>query len=95
MGERDFLTPKDVLSYFQEAFPSADVSEVFGGNFYNEGRDTGWQFLQTSGLRTAPKVLLNGVVLDDSSVSILLSFAFSVNGIPLLPYVVGLSIIIL
>lgn len=54
-------------------YPDQDLNEVFGSNSpYNGGKSAGQSFLQTSGLNNAPKVLLNGMPLDDAGVRITL-----------------------
>uniref|UniRef100_A0A914ZER9 UDP-glucose:glycoprotein glucosyltransferase 1 n=3 Tax=Parascaris TaxID=6254 RepID=A0A914ZER9_PARUN len=66
----DFLTPKIVINEFLENYPDQDSNDVFSvDSDYDSGRSTGRAFLTASGLGFAPKVLLNGVVLDDSGVT--------------------------
>lgn len=67
------MSPKDVLSYFEVKYSNRDPNDVFGSNSdYDNGRSTGYKFLRDSGLGLTPKVLLNGVVLDNSGVSLIL-----------------------
>uniref|UniRef100_F1KR85 UDP-glucose:glycoprotein glucosyltransferase 1 n=1 Tax=Ascaris suum TaxID=6253 RepID=F1KR85_ASCSU len=66
----DFLTPKNVINEFLENYPDQDSNDVFSvDSDYDSGRSTGRAFLTASGLGFTPKVLLNGVVLDDSGVT--------------------------
>ncbi|KAK6112554.1 UDP-glucose:Glycoprotein Glucosyltransferase family protein [Brugia pahangi] len=68
--KEESVSPKDVLSYFQMKYPNHDPNNVFGSNSdYDNGRSTGHKFLRDSGLGLTPKVLLNGVVLDDSGIT--------------------------
>ncbi|VDN02463.1 unnamed protein product [Thelazia callipaeda] len=68
--KNDHVSPKDVLLYFQKTYPNEDPNDVFGADSdYNSGRATGHKFFRRSGLDSVPKVLLNGVVLDDSGVT--------------------------
>ncbi|CAG9534356.1 unnamed protein product [Cercopithifilaria johnstoni] len=69
-GKEKSVSPKDVLSYFQVKYPNHDPNDVFGGNSeYDKGRSVGHKFLRDSGLGFTPKVLLNGVILDDSGIT--------------------------
>ncbi|MCP9263039.1 UDP-glucose:glycoprotein glucosyltransferase [Dirofilaria immitis] len=68
--EQQSVSPKDVLSYFQVKYPDHDPNDVFGSNSnYDNGRAIGHKFLRDSGLGLTPKVLLNGIVLDDSDIT--------------------------
>ncbi|EFO25210.1 UDP-glucose:Glycoprotein Glucosyltransferase containing protein [Loa loa] len=68
--KEESVSPKDVLSYFQIKYPNHDPNDVFGSDSdYNNGRSTGYKFLRDSGLGLTPKVLLNGIVLDDSGIT--------------------------
>lgn len=54
-------------------YPNHDPNDVFGGSSeYGNGRSVGYKFLRDSGLGFTPKVLLNGIILDDSGVSLIL-----------------------
>ncbi|VDK74908.1 unnamed protein product [Anisakis simplex] len=65
-----FLTPKTVINHFLEKYPDQDSNDVFNEDSdYDQGRSVGLSFLKSSGLGAAPKVLLNGVVLDDAAIS--------------------------
>lgn len=69
------MSPKDVLLFFGAKYPDEDPNDVFGSNsIYDTGRSTGRKFVRDSGLGSVPKVLLNGVVLNDSGVSFYLIF---------------------
>uniref|UniRef100_A0A0R3RF81 UDP-glucose:glycoprotein glucosyltransferase n=1 Tax=Elaeophora elaphi TaxID=1147741 RepID=A0A0R3RF81_9BILA len=68
--KEESVSPKNVLSYFQVKYPDHDPNDVFGSNSeYDNGRSTGHKFLRDSGLGFTPKVLLNGVILDDSGIT--------------------------
>ncbi|VDK65586.1 unnamed protein product [Onchocerca ochengi] len=68
--KQESISPKNILSYFQKNYPDHDPNDVFGSNSdYDTGRSTGYKFLRDSGLGLTPKVLLNGIVLDDSGVT--------------------------
>ncbi|MFH4973666.1 hypothetical protein AB6A40_000375 [Gnathostoma spinigerum] len=67
---RDFLTAKDVVRHFSKVYSDQDVNDVFGPESdYDHGRTTGQEFLRKSGLGSTPKVLLNGIVLDDAGIT--------------------------
>ncbi|VDM92188.1 unnamed protein product, partial [Litomosoides sigmodontis] len=69
-GKENSLSPKDVLQYFQVEYSNYDPNDVFGGNSeYDNGRSIGHKFLRDSGLGFTPKVLLNGIILDDSGIT--------------------------
>ncbi|VDN59239.1 unnamed protein product [Dracunculus medinensis] len=67
--KKNLLTSNDVLSFFQERYPDQDLNDIFGlDTDYDSGRSSGKKFLLDSGLKDVPKVLLNGIVLDDSGI---------------------------
>uniref|UniRef100_A0A915CUW8 UDP-glucose:glycoprotein glucosyltransferase n=1 Tax=Ditylenchus dipsaci TaxID=166011 RepID=A0A915CUW8_9BILA len=64
----DDLTVTNVHKFFKKHFPDQDIDDVFQADSdYDTGRTAGQAFLKQSGLQTLPKVLLNGVVLDDAA----------------------------
>lgn len=64
------FTAKDVHSYFKKKFPDVDVNDVFQlDSDYDTGRTAGAAFLRRSSLASVPKVLLNGIVLDEASLT--------------------------
>uniref|UniRef100_A0A914V212 UDP-glucose:glycoprotein glucosyltransferase 1 n=1 Tax=Plectus sambesii TaxID=2011161 RepID=A0A914V212_9BILA len=70
LPDRDVLTPDDVVKHFTKKYPDEDADLVFGVNSdYDNGRQAGTQFLEKSGLGKAPKVLLNGIPLDDTGIT--------------------------
>lgn len=69
VGDRN-IAPKDITELFQKKYPGEDVEMVFGTDSdYDKGRQAGSKFLNDSGLGKAPKVLLNGIPLDDSGIT--------------------------
>ncbi|KAK6033739.1 UDP-glucose:Glycoprotein Glucosyltransferase [Ostertagia ostertagi] len=57
-------------AWFEKNHESDDYEEVFGPNSpYDKGRTSGKMFLEQTGIGSAPKVLLNGFVLDDAGVT--------------------------
>ncbi|KAK5964500.1 UDP-Glucose Glycoprotein glucosylTransferase [Trichostrongylus colubriformis] len=63
------LDPTHIKTWFEKNYDDADYNEVFGSNSpYDTGRTTGRAFLEETGIGNAPKVLLNGFVLDDAGV---------------------------
>uniref|UniRef100_A0A915PNT4 UDP-glucose:glycoprotein glucosyltransferase n=1 Tax=Setaria digitata TaxID=48799 RepID=A0A915PNT4_9BILA len=68
--ERDSVSPKEIVSYFQKKYPDYDPNDVFGSKSdYDSDRSAGHKFLHDSGLGLTPKVLLNGIVLEDADIT--------------------------
>lgn len=68
-----------MVSQFKRMYKDEDPDLVFGADSdYDKGRQAGTQFLKSSGLGAAPKVLLNGVPLDDSGVGIISVRVFAI-----------------
>ncbi|CEF63031.1 UDP-glucose:glycoprotein glucosyltransferase 1 [Strongyloides ratti] len=66
----DDLTIENIHKFFKKNFKDVEIDEVFGKDSdYNQGRATGRSWIIRSGLGKSPKVLLNGVVFDQSSLS--------------------------
>uniref|UniRef100_A0A0N4XT99 UDP-glucose:glycoprotein glucosyltransferase (inferred by orthology to a D. melanogaster protein) n=1 Tax=Nippostrongylus brasiliensis TaxID=27835 RepID=A0A0N4XT99_NIPBR len=66
----DQLTPELIRTWFESEHKDADYDDVFGSKTdYDNGRKVGIQFLKRSGIGRAPKVLLNGYVLDDNGIT--------------------------
>ncbi|KAI6232348.1 UDP-glucose:glycoprotein glucosyltransferase 1 [Aphelenchoides besseyi] len=64
------LTPDRIHQFFKKKFPDVSISDVFDKNSdYDTGRIAGGSFLKKSGIGKAPKVLLNGIMLEDSAVT--------------------------
>lgn len=62
-------TVQDLKEFFEGKYGDAVFKEVFGADSdYDKGRKHGYEFLQKTGLNSAPKVLLNGFILDDEGV---------------------------
>uniref|UniRef100_A0A1I7TWE2 UDP-glucose:glycoprotein glucosyltransferase n=1 Tax=Caenorhabditis tropicalis TaxID=1561998 RepID=A0A1I7TWE2_9PELO len=62
-------TIADLKEFFEGKFSDANFKEVFGvDSDYDKGRKHGFEFVQKTGLNSAPKVLLNGFILDDEGV---------------------------
>uniref|UniRef100_A0A8R1HWF4 UDP-glucose:glycoprotein glucosyltransferase n=1 Tax=Caenorhabditis japonica TaxID=281687 RepID=A0A8R1HWF4_CAEJA len=62
-------TIDDLKEYFENKFSDASFTDVFGADSdYDKGRKHGYEFLEKTGLNSAPKVLLNGFILDDEGV---------------------------
>ncbi|XP_063224607.1 UDP-glucose:glycoprotein glucosyltransferase isoform X2 [Bacillus rossius redtenbacheri] len=67
--ERD-LTVEDVKTQLLKTYPSADVEDILGEDSeYNTGRRLAREFLDRSGLRRFPQVLLNGIPLPEKSLN--------------------------
>ncbi|KAK0404333.1 hypothetical protein QR680_017401 [Steinernema hermaphroditum] len=63
------IEPADVHDFFRSEFGDQDIAEVFGSDSdYDNGRSAGAAFLRKSKIGNAPKVLLNGVILDDEGI---------------------------
>ncbi|CAD5234520.1 unnamed protein product [Bursaphelenchus xylophilus] len=64
------LTPEAVHNFFKAKFPGEEINDVFQADSdYDTGRTAGAAFLRRSLLGKVPKVMLNGIVLDDSSIT--------------------------
>ena len=64
------LTVEEIHNAFKRRFPDEELSLAFGSDSdYDTGRQAGVEFMEKSGLKKTPKVLLNGVALDDSGLS--------------------------
>ncbi|ULT83129.1 hypothetical protein L3Y34_012402 [Caenorhabditis briggsae] len=62
-------TVADLKEFFEAKYGDANFKEVFGADSdYDKGRKHGYEFLQKTGLNSAPKVLLNGFILDEEGV---------------------------
>uniref|UniRef100_A0A915JM16 UDP-glucose:glycoprotein glucosyltransferase n=1 Tax=Romanomermis culicivorax TaxID=13658 RepID=A0A915JM16_ROMCU len=69
VGERE-IESADIIKLFKKKYPGEDYDIVFGPDSdYDKGRNTGSKFLNESGLGAAPKVLLNGIPLDDNGIT--------------------------
>nr|CDJ85605.1 Protein UGGT-2 [Haemonchus contortus] len=65
----DTIDPFYIKNWFEANYGDVDYQDVFGPHSpYDEGRTNGRDFLEQSALGDAPKVLLNGFVLDDSGI---------------------------
>ncbi|VDO38345.1 unnamed protein product [Haemonchus placei] len=65
----DTIDPFYIKNWFEANYVDVDYQDVFGPHSsYDEGRTNGRDFLEQSALGDAPKVLLNGYVLDDSGI---------------------------
>ncbi|KAE9555965.1 hypothetical protein FO519_000821 [Halicephalobus sp. NKZ332] len=59
----------DVHKFFKKMFPDQEVDDVFGKDSdYDTGRAQGKAFVDKSGIGKLPKVLVNGIVLDDAGI---------------------------
>lgn len=66
----DKIEPSMIKTWFEKNHADADYEEVFGPKTdYDSGRSAGMDFLERSGIGKAPKVLLNGYVLDDAGIT--------------------------
>ncbi|PIO72419.1 hypothetical protein TELCIR_05659 [Teladorsagia circumcincta] len=66
----DTVDPAYIKAWFEKNYESDDYEEVFGlSSSYDKGRTSGKMFLEQTGIGNAPKVLLNGFVLDDAGVT--------------------------
>ncbi|CAI5454001.1 unnamed protein product [Caenorhabditis angaria] len=62
-------TLEDLKKWFSRKFSDTNFEDVFGANTdYDKGIKAGAAFMKQSGLKNAPKVLLNGFVLDEDGV---------------------------
>lgn len=69
VGEDKTILPSDVHSLLRNKFPY-DKDEVFGSDSdYNTGLKLSTEFVDKSGLRNMPQVLLNGVPLPEKSLT--------------------------
>uniref|UniRef100_A0AAF5D0C5 UDP-glucose:glycoprotein glucosyltransferase n=1 Tax=Strongyloides stercoralis TaxID=6248 RepID=A0AAF5D0C5_STRER len=60
-----------IHKFFKKNFKDVEIEDVFGKNSdYNQGIATGRSWIKKSGLGKTPKVLLNGVVFDESSLAL-------------------------
>ena len=63
------LTVAEVHAAFARRYPDEELAMAFGADSdYDTGRQAGVEFVERSGLRAVPNVLLNGVPLDQSAV---------------------------
>uniref|UniRef100_A0A0N4ZS70 UDP-glucose:glycoprotein glucosyltransferase n=1 Tax=Parastrongyloides trichosuri TaxID=131310 RepID=A0A0N4ZS70_PARTI len=59
---------ENIHKFFKKYFKDVEIEDVFGKDSdYNQGRATGRTWIQRSGLGTSPKVMLNGVVFEQSN----------------------------
>uniref|UniRef100_A0A1B6BXN7 UDP-glucose:glycoprotein glucosyltransferase n=1 Tax=Clastoptera arizonana TaxID=38151 RepID=A0A1B6BXN7_9HEMI len=64
------IQPEDVKKLLRTRFHSADINEIFGPDTdYDTGRKLAADFVQRSGFRTLPQVLLNGIPLPEKSLN--------------------------
>jgi UDP-glucose:glycoprotein glucosyltransferase len=64
------LSVKKIHNFLKKKFPDVDINDVFSlDSDYDTGRTAGNSFVQRSGIGKAPKVMLNGVILDDASLT--------------------------
>ncbi|XP_046391867.1 UDP-glucose:glycoprotein glucosyltransferase 1 isoform X2 [Ischnura elegans] len=62
------ITPEQVAELLKAKYPSADLEDIFGEDSdYDIGRRLANDFVQRSGFRRLPQVLLNGIPLDEKS----------------------------
>nr|CAD7409331.1 unnamed protein product [Timema cristinae] len=67
--DRD-ITVEDVRTQLKSKYPQGNVEEILGEDSeYNTGRKLAKDFLERSGFRRHPQVLLNGVPLSDKSLT--------------------------
>jgi hypothetical protein len=67
--DRD-ITVSEVHAHFKTRYTDEDLKMVFGaGSDYDKGRVAGIEFMAKAGLGRAPKVLLNGVPLDEQGLT--------------------------
>nr|CAD7441965.1 unnamed protein product [Timema bartmani] len=67
--DRD-ITVEDVRSQLKSKYPQGNVEEILGEDSeYSTGRKLAKDFLERSGFRRHPQVLLNGVPLSDKSLT--------------------------
>jgi UDP-glucose:glycoprotein glucosyltransferase len=60
-------TVEDVHKFFKKYFSDQEIDDVFAADSdYDTGRSQGKSFLERSGIGSAPKVLVNGAVIEDS-----------------------------
>lgn len=58
------MSSSDVIEAFRAEYPREDLDLIFGlDSDYDTGRKLAWDFLQRSGLKGPPEVLINGVRL--------------------------------
>uniref|UniRef100_A0A914C391 UDP-glucose:glycoprotein glucosyltransferase n=1 Tax=Acrobeloides nanus TaxID=290746 RepID=A0A914C391_9BILA len=61
------LTVGEVHKYFKQTFSDQDIDDVFSSDSdYDTGRTAGKAFIERSGLQGLPKVILNGIILDEA-----------------------------
>lgn len=64
------IQSKDVVRHFKSKYPKVSVDLVFGADSdFNTGIQLTEDFLERTGLGTATRVLLNGVILSEGSLS--------------------------
>jgi len=62
-------TVADVHKFFKKTFSDQEIDDIFGKDSdYDTGRVQGKNFVDKSGIGKLPKVLVNGVVLDDAGI---------------------------
>ncbi|XP_071443072.1 UDP-glucose:glycoprotein glucosyltransferase 1 [Hetaerina americana] len=62
------INPEKVGELLKAKYPSADLEDIFGEDSdYDIGRRLAQDFVQRSGFRRLPQVLLNGIPLDEKS----------------------------
>ncbi|KIH55668.1 hypothetical protein ANCDUO_14169 [Ancylostoma duodenale] len=67
---QDEIDPSDIKTWFESNYGDADYEDVFGPKSdYDNGRKIGYEFLKRSAIGEAPKVLLNGYILDDAGIT--------------------------
>ncbi|XP_077554205.1 UDP-glucose-glycoprotein glucosyltransferase isoform X3 [Haemaphysalis longicornis] len=66
-AKNDPVTVETVIAQFKLKFPGEDLELIFGEDSdYDTGRKLAWEFVNKTGLATAPQVLMNGVLLKQS-----------------------------
>uniref|UniRef100_A0A7E4VIA0 UDP-glucose:glycoprotein glucosyltransferase n=1 Tax=Panagrellus redivivus TaxID=6233 RepID=A0A7E4VIA0_PANRE len=63
------LTVEGIHRFFKKTFKDIEIDDVFGPDSdYDTGRVQGAAFVRKSGIGATPKVLVNGVILDDEGI---------------------------
>ncbi|KAI6191748.1 UDP-glucose:glycoprotein glucosyltransferase 1 [Aphelenchoides bicaudatus] len=64
------LTVGKIHTFFKKKFPDINIEDVFTlDSDYDSGRSAGSAFVKRSGIGKAPKVMLNGIILDDNTLT--------------------------
>lgn len=62
-------TVSDVHHFFKKTFKDQEIDDVFSlDSDYDTGRTAGKAFVEKSGIGSLPKVMVNGIVLDDAGI---------------------------